>query len=105
MLDRLRDIREHLRVGWEVFSRDKDMQKVVAYDLMIIGEAATKVSRPTQRRNAKVPWTRLAEYRNQLIHQYGDLDLRDTWKFAQDELRQLERQLARIRLPREEAED
>lgn len=104
MLDRLRDIREHLRAGWEVFSRDKDLQKVVAYDLMIIGEAATKVSKATQRRNPKIPWTNLAEYRNQLIHQYGDLDLKDTWKFAQDELRDLERHLSRVRSARTESE-
>lgn len=102
MLDKLRDIREHLRIGWEVFSRDKDLQKVVAYDLMIVGEAASRVSRSTQRRNPKVPWSRLAEYRNQLIHEYGGLDLKEAWAFAQDELRNLERHLSRVRLSAED---
>jgi uncharacterized protein with HEPN domain len=103
MLDHLRDIREHLRTGWEVFSRDRDLQKVVAYDLMILGEAASKVSKATQKRNPKIPWLALANYRNQLIHSYGNLDLKDTWQFVQQDLRQIERQLARIRIaPREE---
>ncbi len=98
MLDKLRDIREHLRTGWEMFSRDKDLQKVVAYDLMIIGEAATKVSKRTQRANPRVPWSRLADYRNELIHGHGELDLKDTWTFVQTELRGLERQLSRVRV-------
>ncbi len=99
MLDMLRDIREHLRGGWELFQRDKDAQKVVAYDLMIIGEAATKVSRRTQASNPSVPWSKLASYRNSLIHGYGSLDLKDTWEFVQHELRGLERRLARVRVP------
>lgn len=98
MLDMLRDIREHLRAGWEVFSRDKDLQKVIAYDLMIIGEAAGRVSQSTQRRNSGVPWSRLARFRNELIHEYGSLDLQDTWDFAQRELRGLERKLSRVRV-------
>lgn len=98
MLDMLRDIREHLRIGWSVFSRDRDLQKVVAYDLIIMGEAATKVSKQTQRSNPSVPWTHLATYRNELIHEYGGLDLKDTWEFVQKELRGIERKLARVRI-------
>jgi uncharacterized protein with HEPN domain len=98
MLDMLRDIREHLRAGWAMFSRDRDLQKVVAYDLMILGEAASRVSKRTQRLNPRVPWTQLANYRNELIHDYGSLDLKDTWEFAQRELRGVERRLARVRI-------
>ena len=100
MLDRLRDIREHLRVGKERFENDADLQKIVAYDLMILGEAAGRVSRRTQLSNPKVPWTALANYRNQLIHEYGNLDLKDTWEFVQSELREVERRLSRVRIPR-----
>ena len=98
MLDMLRDIREHLRVGWEIFARDRDLQKVVAYDLMIIGEASSRVPKRTQRRNPSVPWSHLANFRNELLHEYGGLNLKDTWDFVQTELRGLERKLARVRI-------
>ncbi|MCI4324189.1 MAG: DUF86 domain-containing protein [Thermoplasmata archaeon] len=98
MLDMLRDIREQLRVGREVFVRDRNLQKVVAYDLMILGEAASKVSQRTQKRNPKVPWTELATYRNELIHEYGSLALEETWEFAQRELRQIEKGLGKVRV-------
>ena len=98
ILDRLRDIRGHLRVDRAVFDRDRDLQKIVAYDLMIIGEAASKVSKRTQAANPRVPWTALVEYRNQLIHEYGVLDLKDTWEFVKGDLREVERKLARVRI-------
>jgi len=104
ILDKLRDIREHLRVDRGVFERDRDLQKIVAYDLMIIGEAASKVSKRTQKANPKVPWTELVEYRNDLIHEYGSLDLKDTWEFVQRDLREVERRLARVRIARDDVE-
>ncbi|EQD59368.1 protein containing DUF86 [mine drainage metagenome] len=100
MLGTLRDIREHLRLGREVFFRDKDMQKVVAYDLLILGEAANKVSKRVQKANPGIPWTDLVEYRNDLIHEYQTLDLEGTWEFAQKTLPSLERRLRRTRIPR-----
>lgn len=100
MLDMLRDIREHLRLGREVFFRDKDMQKVVAYDLLILGEAANKVSKRTQKANPGIPWTDLVEYRTDLIHEYQTLDLEGTWEFSQRTLPALERRLRRVRVPR-----
>lgn len=98
MLDMLRDIREQLRIGRETFARDRNIQKVVAYDLMILGEAASKVSQRTQKRNPQVPWTELATYRNELIHEYGSLALEETWEFAQRDLRTIEHRLARVRV-------
>jgi uncharacterized protein with HEPN domain len=98
MLDMLCDIREQLRIGREVFVRDRNLQKVVAYDLMILGEAASKVSQRTQNKNPKVPWSELATYRNELIHEFGSLALEETWEFAQRELRDVERKLSRVRV-------
>ncbi len=99
MLEMLRDIREHLRIGWEAFSRDRDTQKVVAYDLLILGEAASKTSRRTQKANPRVPWDDIVDYRNALIHEYQRLDLEGTWDFAVHRLPELERRLRRARVP------
>jgi uncharacterized protein with HEPN domain len=98
MLDMLRDVREQLRIGRDAFTRDRNAQKVVAYDLMILGEAAGKVSQRTKKRNPLVPWTELSEYRKELIHKYGNLALEETWEFAQRDLRSVERRLSRVRV-------
>ena len=62
ILEHLGSIRSELRVGREAFISDPRAQKIVAYDLAIIGEAAGKVSRRTQEANRAVPWTELVEY-------------------------------------------
>lgn len=98
MLDVLRDIREHLRIGWEAFSRDRDTQKIVAYDLMILGEAAGRLSRRTQKANPGIPWDDIVEYRNDLIHEYQRIDLEGTWDFVTQKLPALERRLRRARV-------
>jgi uncharacterized protein with HEPN domain len=98
MLDKLRDIRELLRRGREAFEHDPLVQKAVAYDLLILGEAAGKVSQRTQKSNPVVPWAALIAYRDELIHEYGNLALEDTWEFVQRDLRKIERRLSRVRV-------
>jgi uncharacterized protein with HEPN domain len=97
MLEMVEDIRRQMRIGWEAFSRDPNVQKVVAYDLMILGEAASKLSRDLQRTHPGIPWTSLVDLRNDLIHESGRLDLRSTWQFVSRRLPGIERRLRRVR--------
>lgn len=105
MLEMLADIRRMLRMGRDVFSRDTTVQKAAAYDLMILGEAASKVSKRTQRANPAVPWSLLVNSRNELIHEYGQLDLEATWQFVQARLPRLEHRLRRVRVALPEPDD
>lgn len=93
IIQHVTSIRAELRVGREEFQADDRAQKVVAYDLMIVGEAAGKISKRTQGANPKVPWRDLVEYRNDLIHDYQTLDVDATWIFVRDVLPGLERRL------------
>ena len=87
-----------MRVGKEGFRKDPRAQKIVAYDLRIVGEVASKVRGVTQRANPGIPGSELGAYRNLLIHEYGDLDLEETWVFVRDALPNLERRLRRARV-------
>lgn len=40
----------------------------------IIGEAANRVSQPTQARHPEVPWPRIIGMRNRLVHGYDVID-------------------------------
>ena len=95
ILEHLESIRGEMRVGKEGFRKDPRAQKIVAYDLRIAGEAASKVRGATQRANPGIPGSELVGYRNLLIHEYGDLDLEETWVFVRDTLPSLERRLQR----------
>jgi uncharacterized protein with HEPN domain len=55
----------------------------------IIGEAASKVSEPTRRTAADIPWPMIVSMRNRLIHAYFHVDHEVIWKTATEELPQL----------------
>ncbi len=99
ILDHLGSIQSVMRRGKQAFLDDPVAQKAVAYDLMVIGEAASRISRRTQRANPKVPWRKLGEYRNDLIHEYATMDLSETWAFYRDSLPGIDGQLRRARVP------
>ena len=102
--DMLKAVRE---IGQEVGERtraayeaDQTVQKAVTYDIMILGDAASRVSRRTQKANPLVPWRELADYRNKdgsgPAHGYLGFDLTGTWKFVEG-LPQLERRLRKVK--------
>lgn len=50
--------------------------------LAIVGEAAWKLSKPTQRRYDEVPWILIAGMRHRLVHDYGEVDGSIAYKAA-----------------------
>ena len=55
------------------FFNNERMQKLMIYEIMIIGEAASKISMETKRNNPQIEWRLLSDMRNFLIHQYHDV--------------------------------
>lgn len=86
---RLEDMRKGVRdIEQEVddltraqYATNPTIQKAVAYDIMIIGDAAVNMSQRTQKANQFVDWDGLIEYRNAEngpAHGYGGFDLPGT---------------------------
>lgn len=72
-LARLRDIREaiatirgHIAAG----SFDRKTSDAVLYNLVVIGEAAARISGETRARAPEIPWTRIVGLRNLIAHEY-----------------------------------
>ena len=52
----------------------------------IIGEAAARVSEPTQNALPDIPWRIIKAMRNRLVHVYFDVDVNVLWATAKDDL-------------------
>jgi uncharacterized protein with HEPN domain len=52
----------------------------------VIGEAAGRVTEPTRKAAADIPWSLVVSMRNRLIHAYFDVDNDLIWKTATEEL-------------------
>lgn len=72
----------------------------VTHCLLIIGEAASKVSAETRQRHPQIQWRNMVGMRNRIVHDYGHVDLVIVWNTVEDILSDLIKQLEQI-LPQE----
>jgi len=56
-------------------ARDRKTFVAVSYDLLVIGEAARRVSVELRGRLTAVPWKQVIAMRNHLAHGYDDIEL------------------------------
>ena len=87
--------------AYESFQSDIAYQKVVAFDVLQIGELAGKLSPEYRSATAElVPWGKVKGLRNIVVHNYGNVDLGETWGIVQSDIPNLrkfcEEQLAEV---------
>jgi uncharacterized protein with HEPN domain len=58
------------------------MRDAVERAVLVIGEAARKVSREFQEAHPEVPWRPIVAQRHILVHEYGEIDHAKIWRVA-----------------------
>lgn len=72
-------------------------QDAVAYNFLILGEAAGRMSPEMYQAHPEVPWKLVTGMRNVLIHDYVQTNYQPVWTSAQRDLPVLYEQLQKIR--------
>jgi len=62
----------------------------------VVGEAAGRVSKATQRRHPQIPWPQIIGMRNRLIHGYDVVDIGVVWQTVSEELSPLIAELEQV---------
>jgi uncharacterized protein with HEPN domain len=75
--------------GRETFDSDVTLQYATAHGLVLIGEAAGRLSRALRERHPDVPWRQIVGQRNVVVHEYDRIDLDIVWNVASDEVPRL----------------
>ena len=90
LLDILRAARLALefRGGLEkaAFLTDLKTQAAVLHELLVLGEAAKRLSAAFREEHPDVPWKAIAGMRDRLLHGYDDVDLDLVWKTVDADL-------------------
>lgn len=68
------------------FLVDKKTQSSVMHQLMVLGEAVTRLSPAFRTRHPVAPWKEMAGMRNMLIHAYDRVDLDEVWNTVSADL-------------------
>ena len=61
------------------FAADRRSQLAILKSVETVGEAASRLSAATRKRNPDIPWREVVGMRNRLVHAYFDIDLRLVW--------------------------
>ncbi len=72
---------------------DRQLVLSLVKDIEIVGEAASKITEPTQMETPQIPWQEIIAMRNRLVHGYFDINLNIVWQTVQKDLPTLISQL------------
>lgn len=63
----------------DALDRDTLRQYAIVHSIMIIGEAARRVSQEFRDKHPEIPWKDIIGMRSQIIHNYDEVDLNVVW--------------------------
>ncbi|MEL7350603.1 MAG: DUF86 domain-containing protein [Cyanobacteria bacterium P01_A01_bin.116] len=72
--------------GKEAFVKDEKTQSAVVFQLLIIGEATKRLSRKLRQQYPDLPWSLMAGMRDNMIHEYDDIDVEQVWKTVKSDI-------------------
>jgi len=61
------------------FLDDEKTQSAVIHQLLVMGEAAKRLSPEFRSKHPQLPWKMMAGMRDKLVHEYDDVDLDEVW--------------------------
>lgn len=80
----------------EDFLSSVQLQDSVIRRIEIIGEAAKNLPEDFKNKYPEIPWKKIAGMRDIIVHDYFGLDLKLTWKVANEEIIDLKTRLKSI---------
>ena len=81
----------------EDFLNSEDMQELVAFNLMNIGENAGKISNEVKNKSLQIPWREISALRNIIVHDYINIQQNIIWNTVQKDIPKLEENIISVK--------
>jgi uncharacterized protein with HEPN domain len=81
-------------VSYEEFESNKVLRYAVERQILVIGEAAGRVSSTLRDAHPEIQWRSIVAQRNILAHEYGEILVERIWRVASEHIPELIRLLA-----------
>jgi len=95
MLDAIKAIEAYVLSSYDEFLSDEKTQDAIMFNLVVLGEAANRVSEQFQNNYPSTPWASIIGTRNVIVHGYDQVKLPIVWEIIQKDLLSLKREIAR----------
>ena len=76
-------------VSQNSFAEDEKLQDAVIRRLLVIGEAAGRISKESRSEFPDIEWEKIRGLRNRLVNEYDDVSLKVVWEVTQTEMENL----------------
>ena len=74
---------------YKKFLKDEVLQSAILQKLIVIGEAAGRVSREYRTRHPEIEWEAIVAFRNIAVHEYFSVNWEIVWTTAVDDVPEL----------------
>jgi len=90
MREAAREIEEFIKgVSYDHFASQKALRYAIERQIIVIGEAARRVSNNFKDTHQEIPWSSIVGQRNVLAHEYGEVLLERVWLVATERIPEL----------------
>ena len=96
ILEAIEQIEKYAGQGRKAFELDELIQTWILHHLLILGEAAAKVSDEFLEEHSEIPWSKITGMRNILVHHYFGIDLDVVWAVVENDLPKLKKTIRQI---------
>lgn len=76
-------------MSYPALASDRRTQAAVLYEIVVIGEAANRLSPPFRADHPTIPWKDIIGMRNILAHQYDKVDSEVVWDAVRQDIPEL----------------
>lgn len=83
-------------VSWEEFKENEILKNAVLLKLLIIGEAASRLSSEFKDIYPNIPWKDIVGFRNIAIHSYFSVKWEIVWETATEDIAELQNSIMHI---------
>ncbi len=89
IMECIRRVEENVSGGHEKFIRSHTLQDAVLRNLQTMAEATERLRAALKASYSEIEWSRVAAFRNVLVHNYLGIDREAVWEITQRDIPQL----------------
>ena len=82
--------------SYEAFLGDEKTQGAIMFNLIIMGEAANRISDEYKENHSEIPWSSIIGTRNVIVHGYDQVKLQIVWDIINKNLQPLKKSLMKL---------